>query len=162
LGSRWGREIEPSVTPDPKHEETNQTDKRKMKKSKVTKITKFDKKPGYNDTSFSIEFENGDKGYYSSKVEDQKSFIIGQEAEYNIEEKTGKNNTKYYRITSPLDPAPAYKGGGGGGKPQVEPRIQMISFAMSYCKDLIIADKVGMHDMEKEFGRIYNVMTSKI
>lgn len=132
-----------------------------MKKSKVTKITKFDKKPGYNDISFSIEFENGDKGYYSSKVEDQKSFIIGQEAEYNIEEKTGKNNQKYYRITSPSDPAPAYKGG-GGGKFQVDPKVQMISFAASYVKDMVNAGKVNLEDFEKQFHRLYSLMISKI
>lgn len=132
-----------------------------MKKSKVTKITKFDKKPGYNDISFSIEFENGDKGYYSSKVEDQKSFLSGQEAEYNIEEKTGKNNKTYFRITSPLDPAPTYKAG-GGGKPQVEPRIQMISFAASYTKDLIIGGKIDIKDFEGAFNRLYTIMISKI
>lgn len=133
-----------------------------MKKSKVTKITKFDKKPGYNDTSFSIEFENGDKGFYSSKVEDQKSFVSGQDAEYNIEEKTGKNNKTYFRITSPLDPAPSFKSGGGGGRPQVDPKVQMISFAASYTKDLIIGGKVEMKDFEPAFNRLYTIMISKI
>lgn len=133
-----------------------------MKKSKVTRVMKWEKKPGYNDTSYTIEFENGDKGFYSSKDDDQKRFVVGQESEYAIEEKTGKEGKKYFKITSPLDPVPAFKGGGGGGRPQVDPRVQMISFAMSYCKDLIIAGKIGLQDMEKEFGRIYTVMISKI
>ena len=72
-----------------------------MKKSKVIKIVKMDKKDDYGNTSFIIEFENGDKGYYRSKNEDQKKFIVEQEAEYLIEEKTGKNNSKYFKITTP-------------------------------------------------------------
>lgn len=133
-----------------------------MKKSKVTKITKWERKPGYNDTSFTIEFENGDKGFYSSKTDDQKSFIVGQEAEYNIEEKTGKNNQKYHRITSPSDPAPAFRGGGGGGRQQIDPKIQMISFAAAYTKDLIVGGKVDIKDLEAAFNRFYSIMIAKI
>jgi hypothetical protein len=133
-----------------------------MKKAKVTKITKWDKKPGYNDTSFTIEFDNGDKGYYSSKDDDQKRFVAGQEAEYIIEQKEGKNNQKYFKITSPLDEQKPAWSGGGSKKPQIEPRIQMISFAAAYTKDLVVGGKVQMNDFEKEFNKIYNVMTAKI
>jgi hypothetical protein len=133
------------------------------KKAKVTKITKWEKKPGYNDTSFTIEFDNGDKGFYSSKDDDQKRFVGGQEAEYNIEEKDGKNGKKYFRITSPLDPAPAqYRGGGGGGRPQIDPKVQMISFAAAYTKDLIVAGKIEIKEFGSQFNNIYNTMISKI
>src|SRR5688500_1509807 len=131
------------------------------KKAKVTKITKMEKKDSYGNTSFIIELDNGDKGFYTSKNEDQKKFVANQEAEYMIEEKTGSKGKKYFKITTPQSDAPFNKGG-GGGRPQVDPRVQMISFAMSYCKDLIIAGKIGLQDMEKEFGRIYTVMISKI
>lgn len=132
-----------------------------MTKSKVKKITRFDKKDNYGNTSFSIEFENGDKGFYTSKSEDQKKFIIGQESEYNLEEKEGKTGNKYYKITLPqADGAGPWKG--GGGKPLPEPRMQMISFAASYTKDLVIAGKVDMASFEKEYARIYNAMISKI
>lgn len=133
-----------------------------MKKSKVTKTTKFDKKPGFTDMSYAIEFENGDKGYYNTADEDQKRFINGQEAEYIIEEKEGKNNKKYFKITSPLDQKPSWSGGGNKGKPQIEPRVQMISFAAAYTKDLVVAGKIGMSDFDPMFNKIYNVMTSKI
>lgn len=134
-----------------------------MKKAKVVKITKWEKKPGYNDTSYTIEFDNGDKGYYSSKDDDQKRFVAGQEAEYIIEQKEGREGKKYFKVTSPADEAqkPAWSGG-GKGKPQVEPRIQMISFAAAYTKDLIVAGKIGMQDFKKEFENIYNAMTAKI
>lgn len=125
-----------------------------MKKSKVTKITKMDKKDNYGNTTFIIEFENGDKGFYTSQKEDQTKFIVTQEAEYNIEEKEGKKG-KYYKITPPQPQ-------GGGRKPQAEPRIQMISFAMSYTKDLVVAGKIPLDDIERIFGKIYSTMTSKI
>lgn len=130
-----------------------------MKKSKVIKIVKMDKKDDYGNTSFIIEFENGDKGYYRSKNEDQKKFIVDQEAEYLIEEKTGKNNSKYFKITTPQTERPF---GGGGGRAQVDPKVQMISFAMAYTKDLVVAGKVPLEQLKTQFGVIYQTMTEKI
>lgn len=132
-----------------------------MKKSKVTKLTKFDKKPGFKETSYSVEFENGDKGFYNTMEEDQKRFSIGQECEYDIEQKEGKEGKKYFKVTHPNDAKPAWQAG-GNKKPQIEPRIQMISFAAAYTKDLVVAGKVGIQDFKKEFENIYNVMTAKI
>lgn len=132
------------------------------KKSKVTKITKWDKKEGYKETSYTIEFANNDSGYYSSIDDDQKRFVVNQEAEYCIESKEGKNGKKYNKITSNADPKQAWAGKSGGGRPQVEPRIQMISFAAAYTKDLIVAGKIGIQQFETEFNRIYNVMTARI
>jgi hypothetical protein len=130
-----------------------------MKKAKVKKITKMDKVDSYGNTSFIIEFENGDKGFYTSKNADQKNFVVNSEAEYVIEEKEGKEGKKYYKITLPkVDGQPFQR----GGKPQVEPRIQMISFAAAYTKDLIVAGKVELANFKKEFETIYNVMISKI
>lgn len=133
-----------------------------MKKAKVTKITKWDKKEGYNETSFTIEFDNGDKGFYNSKVDDQKRFVVGTESEYDIQEKEGKNGKKYFKVTSPLDQPVGGGFKGGGGKPQIDPKVQMISFAMSYTKDLIVGGKINMTELESIFNRIYTVMISKI
>lgn len=130
-----------------------------MKKAKPTKITKFEKKDQYNNTSFSIEFDNGDKGFYSTKSEEQTKFVIGQEIEYNIEEKIGKNNNKWYKLSLSSDQK---QFPGGGGRQQIDPRVQMISFAMSYTKDLIVGQQVLMQNLEKEFSRIYAAMISKL
>lgn len=129
-----------------------------MKKAKVTKITKIDKKDTYGNTSFIIEFDNGDKGYYTSKNEEQTKFMVGNVADYLIEEKQGKNGT-YYKVTIPQSDKPAWS---GGGRPQQDPKVQMISFAMAYTKDLIVGGKVSMNDLEKEFNRVYNIMISKL
>lgn len=125
-------------------------------KAKPVKITRMDKKDTYGNTSFIIEFDNGDKGFYTSKSEDQKKFIIGNVADYEIEVKQGSKGP-YNKIT-----APQQDGFGKPGKVQVDPRVQMISFAAAYTKDLIVGGKIGIQDFEKEFNRIYNAMTAKI
>lgn len=132
-----------------------------MKKGKVTKITRMEKKDNYGNTSFIIELDNGDKGFYTSKNEDQKKFIIGQEAEYNIEEKQGKNST-YFKISLPQS---EQQGGGQwpkGGRPAPDPKVQMISFAMAYSRDLVVAKIIPLADMNKYFDIIYDAMLKKI
>jgi hypothetical protein len=129
------------------------------KKSAVTKVTRFDKKDNYGNSSFLIEFKNGDRGYYNSKDENQKKFVAGVETDYTIDEKVGKSGALYWKIGVPGEQS--FKPG-GGGKPQVEPRIQMISFAAAYTKDLVVGGKVDMKDFFRVFSDIYNVMISKI
>lgn len=128
------------------------------KKAKVTKITKMEKKDNYGNTSFIIEFENGDKGFYRSKNEDQKKFTVNQEAEYLIEEQTGKEGKKYFKITTPQVDTPFNK----GGNQKLDPKAQMISFAMAYTKDLVVAGKVPLEQLKTQFGIIYQTMTEKI
>jgi len=129
-----------------------------MKKGKVTKITRMEKKDSYGNTSFIIEMDNADKGFYTSKDEDQKKFIVGQEAEYQIEEKQGSKGV-YYRITIPHVNKPAFN---GGGRPAQDPKVQMIGFAMSYTKDLIVSGKVELKDLGMQFEVIYNEMIQKL
>lgn len=128
-------------------------------KAKVTKVVKMDKRDTYNNVSFVIDFDNGDSGFYTSKFEDQTKFVVGKESEYLIEEKEGKTGKKYYKITLPGDGGQKFS---GGGKPQIEPRVQMISFAMSYTKDLVVAGKVPVESISKEFDNIYKLMISKL
>lgn len=129
------------------------------KKAKVTKITKMDKKDNYGNTSFIVEFDNLDSGWYTSKNEDQKNFVSGNVADYVIDAKEGKKGT-YYKITLPQTDKPAFTP--GGGRPQQDPKTQMISFAMAYTKDLVVGGKVPMTDLEKEFNKVYALMISKL
>ena len=130
-----------------------------MKKAKVAKITKMEKKDNYGNTSFIIELDNGDKGFYTSKNENQTKFVSGQESEYEIEEKQGSKGV-YYKITIPQ----SEQGGNWpkGGRPAPEPRVQMISFAMAYAKDLVVAGKVEMKALPETFDIIYNEMIGKL
>lgn len=129
-----------------------------MKKAKITKITRMEKKDSYGNTSFIIEFDNSDKGFYTSKDEEQKKFVVGQESEYQIEEKQGSKGI-YYKITIPQTNKPAFT---GGSRPAQDPKVQMIGFAMSYTKDLIVAGKVQLKDLGMQFEVIYNEMISKL
>ena len=119
----------------------------------------MDKKDDYGNTSYVIEFANNDKGFYTSKSEDQRAFIVGQESEYEIEKKVGKTGKEYFKITVPTEQK---FGGGFKGKPQVDPKVQMISFAMSYTKDLMVAKIIGLDQMDATFEKMYKIMTSKV
>ena len=48
-------------------------------KSKPKKITRFEKVDSYGATSFAIDFENGQGGYYSTKSPDAIKFVVGTE-----------------------------------------------------------------------------------
>jgi hypothetical protein len=101
-----------------------------------------------------IELDNGDKGNIGSKEQMPAKLNPGNELTYTIE--VTDKGTKIKAVT------PAANFNRGGGKPQINPQVQMIGFAMSYTKDLIVGGKVQMIDLEKEFNRIYTVMTSKL
>lgn len=127
-------------------------------KSKVTKVTKMDKKDSYGNTSFVIEFENGDKGFYTSKNEDQKNFVVGTETEYLSEKKTGATGKEYCKISVPQKEFQKFN----QAKAPVDPKIQMISFSASYTKDLIVAGKVPYEKFDEAFDKLYSKMISKL
>jgi hypothetical protein len=131
-----------------------------MKKGLVTKITKYDKKDNYGNVSFLVEFANTDKGFFSTKDENQTKFVVGKDAEYNIEEKTSGAGKQYFKITLPQSEN-TFKPG-GSGRPPIDPKVQMIGFAMSYTKDLIVAGKVEMKGLSETFDIIYNEMIGKL
>lgn len=127
-------------------------------KQKVTKITKMDKADSYGNSSFVIEFQDGLRGFYTSKDPNQNKFVVGQETEFNVEERDGKNGKKYNKISLPQTQKPF----NGGGRPAPEPRVQMISFAAAYTKDLIVAGKVPLAEFGITFEMIYGEMINKL
>jgi hypothetical protein len=98
-----------------------------------------------------IDLDNGDTGQIGTKEKMPSKLNPGSELTYTIESTSRGNKIK--AVTSNFKP---------GGRPPVDPRIQMISMAMSYSKDLIVADKVKIDLLEKTFERIYNIMIAKI
>jgi len=128
-----------------------------MKKAKTTKITQMAQKDSYGNTSFVIELDNGDKGFYTSKNENQTKFVVGEVTEYLIEAKEGKKGT-YYKITLPQTDQPFKP----GGKPQIEPRVAMISYSAAYAKDIVVAGKGELKDFPMIFEMIYSEMISKL
>lgn len=132
-----------------------------IQQSRVTRLVKSATADSYGKWSFNLEFENGDRGYYNTKNGDQTFFIQGEVCDYLIEAKTSKTGSTYYVITSPEEKAAATVSTGGGFK-KPDPKVQIIGFAMSYAKDLIVAGKVPLADLEKEFNRIHALMASKL
>jgi hypothetical protein len=126
-------------------------------KAKVTKILKLDRLDSFGNTSFVIEFDDGTKGFYTSKNPDQNKFIVGNVADFEVEVKQGSKGP-YNKITVP-NTGQQFK---GGGRPPVDPKVQFIGFSASYSKDLICAGKVEMKDFESTFNKIYALMISKL
>jgi hypothetical protein len=127
-----------------------------MEKTAVITRTIFKNEwKGQNGSVFyhDVELDNGDKGSVGTKAANPEKLNPGQSLTYTIETTPQGNKIK-----------PVVKNGftPGGGKPQQDPRIQMISFSMSYTKDLIVGGKVPMTDLEKEFNRVYSLMISKL
>ena len=126
-------------------------------KSIVTKITRFDKVDTYNNWSYLVEFKNGDRGYYSTKSQDQTKFIVNQEVDYEIQEKIGKNDKPWWKITVPGEATPFVKGA-AGGRPVADPRASFIGYAASYSKDLVIGGKIEIANMNAFSDAIFKNM----
>jgi len=88
-----------------------------------------------------IEFENGDRGQYTSKTKEQNKFVEGRETEYTIEPSKRAGFFKIKPIQQPIGGG----GRGGGLRPasfdeQIEvARAKYPSFAVSYWKDVLVA-----------------------
>lgn len=98
-----------------------------------------------------IELDNGDKGSIGAKEEMPAKLNPGQSLTYTID----GNKIKAVQSAGNFPK-------GGGGKFQQDPKIQFIGFSMSYVKDMIVAGKMPIADLEKEFNRMYNLMISKL
>lgn len=94
-----------------------------------------------------IELDNGDKGQIGAKEQMPSKLNPGSELTYTIE------GTKIKAVVPQTQQF---------FKKQPEPRIQMISFAMAYTKDLVVAGKVELKDLPVQFDIIYNEMISKL
>ena len=99
-----------------------------------------------------IKLDNGDHGQIGTKERLPDKIAVGQELTYTIEEGQYGSRIKAVQQSS---------GGGFRGRQQ-EPKIQMISFAMAYTKDLVVAGKVDLKNMSQYFDIIYQAMISKI
>lgn len=121
------------------------------KKAKITRTVFKNEWKGQNGSVFyhDIELDNGDKGSIGAKEQMPAKLNPGQELTYTID------NGKIKAV------APANNFGGGGRKGP-DPKTQMIAFAMSYTKDLVVADKVKIDQLPAIFDKIHGLMISKL
>lgn len=126
------------------------------KTAKITRTTfknVWDNPKGGQIFYHNIELDNGDKGSIGSREKMPSKLNPGSDLTYTIE------GDKIKAVI-------AQTGGGApwtkGGKQGPEPRVQMISFAMAYTKDLIVGGKLEIKDLESGFERMYTIMTGKL
>ena len=122
-------------------------------KAKITKV-EFDQEL---QTKFGMMFKHkvwydGKCADYLSKTKDQKKFITGQEAEFT-ETPREYNGTTYYNI-KPVNPS----GNSNFGRALKREQSKYSGFAMSYAKDLVVADKIKLSDMTAYTTKMFNLM----
>lgn len=138
----------------------NQTIPFTVKKSKVTSVSFKKEWMGREGAmfDFNIGFENGDKGVYQTNQKEQTAFKEGNETDYSIESKFRNGFTdiaiKY------IAPKSAF----GNKKQGFEKnyKLDFISPAASYAKDLVVAEIITMKEFKKTFNDIYAAMMEKL
>lgn len=92
-------------------------------------------------------------GYYSSKKKDQTYFVSGKEAEFTEEPRTGDKGE--YIVIKPVKSgnfqSPA-------GRTLKKEQSRYSGFAVSYCKDLIVAGKLDIKQWEDASEKIFKFM----
>jgi len=107
---------------------------------KVTWIKEFESKYGPMHL-FKVEYD-GRTGYYSSKKKDQTNFVAGSEAEFTETTQTG-NNGEYIKVKPVFN-----KGQSNFGRNLKREQARYSGFAMAYAKDLVVADKIDIVEID--------------
>jgi hypothetical protein len=109
-------------------------------------------------TMYSFEVCYDDKrAYYTAKKKDQTTFVEGQEAEF-IEEKkafTKKDGSSGEYLTIKI---PQQMRQSNFGKALTKEQSRYSGFAVSYCKDLIVAGKVEFADLQPVAWMLFDLM----
>lgn len=124
------------------------------KTAKITRTTFKNEWAGPNSIIYyhDIELDNGDKGSIGAKDKMPAKLNPGQSLTYTIE----GNKIKAVQEQK----AGAFFGGGGNkGR---DPKVQIIGFAMSYSKDLVVAGKIELSKMNEYFEKIHAAMAAKL
>lgn len=149
-----------------------------IKKATPEKITL--KNPQGRDTKFgtmydyAIKFPGSEIEFmYSSKSATQDKFKEGVETEFEYEKKTGTKQDgspwELHKVKPVSAQQGGYSGGGGGSKSyfnldneKLKQKINTVSYATSYSKDLASLDKIKVEDMEAEAEKMIAFMWKKI
>lgn len=106
--------------------------------------------------NFMVKYEvegQGRSAYYTAKKQDQDKFVEGQECEFTEEKHTSANGNEYYIIK------PIYQNRSSNfGKALKREQSKYSGFAMSYAKDLVVADKIRIEHMEVYTQKMFDLM----
>jgi len=124
-------------------------------KAVITKVTYKDERDGKFGKMYNFEIKYNDKtAYYTSKSKDQKKFIEGQECEFTEESRESKKGNKYF-VVKPIYQQ-TYKS--NYGKALQREQSKYSGFACSYAKDLVVADKIDIQNLEAYTKRMFDLM----
>jgi len=113
-------------------------------------VKEFDSKFG---TLYQHRIKYDDKtAYYSSKKKEQTEFIAGQEKEFIEEERDGQKGK--WLIVKPMTKNDL----SGFAKNLKKEQSRYSGFAVSYVKDLIVADKIKIEHWEAASKKIFQFM----
>lgn len=122
------------------------------KKARITRtvfVSEWNNPNGGQVYYHEVELDNGDKGQIGSKEKMPAKLNPGSELNYTIET-TPRGN----KIKAVMDKAQMF-----GGKKQVQdPRAQFIGFSAAYSKDLVVAGKLDLKDMNGAAESIFKNM----
>ena len=141
------------------------------KKSKVLSCTKEDwsEPDQYGNVIHTVVFENGDHGWYRGTPNGASYFTVGKDVDYviNIVKKTinGKEKEQIW-IKKPKKTESVHEDGGYAkltvDEFKIRAKINCVSSATDYVKDMILGDKVEAKDMEKAIARLIGIMHKQI
>jgi hypothetical protein len=114
-------------------------------------IKEYDDKFGTKQL-FKIEYDDK-TGWYSSKSKDQKKFVTGQECEFTETFSKGREGQEVIYVK------PIYNAGQSNfGRALKREQSKYSGFAVSYAKDLCIADKIKFEELEMYATVLFNLM----
>lgn len=119
---------------------------------KVTHKKEYETKFGMMH-SFEILFDEK-KAYYQSKEKNQTKFVEGSESEFDVEEMVSDKG-KYF-ILKPI--YKKWQGNSNYGRAIKKEQSKYSGFAVSYAKDLCIADKIKFVDLPQYATVLFNLM----
>lgn len=101
--------------------------------------------------SFKVSYDNR-SAYYSSKSKDQAKFVVGQEAEFTEETRTGKNGD--YLVIKPV----FQNRQSNFGKNLNKEKSRYSGFAVSYAKDLLVAGRINKDELADQAWILFELM----
>jgi len=140
------------------------------KESKVKQVVPFAQKEGAKDYTFSIEFENGDHGFYHNPTANQDYFVLGSLVKYELEEKEKKDKSgKYYVIYKPGGKAAAdaankkpYNRNDRQPKTAIEVKRECRPMVARYAVDMAIQGIIQVKEIPANYKALINMVDESI
>ena len=132
------------------------------KEAKVKTVELWDKKDSKGNSTATVEFENGDRGFYTSPENQIHHFKVGETMAYDIEEKKKRNGGVWYSITIPETTPTGAPAANYGKDYEKESLYMACTMAAAYVKDLVVAGKIEVEDFSSHYKILLEEMNKAI